>query len=240
MNTSEELLNNITEYKKEKNISGPFDVCWQCKETNLSEDLRGINCDHKYHHHIIICLCKKCKNIQKNNIEDDNWVEELSKTCSENKIDMSKDTIRKSYLKFYKKKYLYHYFEFDYNNTFKHFTINTICNECINEFVKNNICSVCELPLNTYDENIFNDNKQDIINKFKKYLINDGHDNIYNLIIVLIMNSFYILTNEMYDSNLPLLWGYEFAKLNNNTITLFDEWIEEPFSKSKIEKVINL
>ena len=54
------------------------------------------------------------------------------------------------------------------------------------------------------------------------------------------MNSFYILTNEMYDSNLPLLWGYEFAKLNNNTITLFDEWIEEPFSKSKIEKVINL
>ena len=139
MNSSEELLNNITEYKKEKNISGPFDVCWQCKETNLSEDLRGINCDHKYHHHIIICLCKKCKNIQKNNIEDDNWVEELSKTCSENKIDMSKDTIRKSYLKFYKKKYLYHYFEFDYNNTFKHFTINTICNECINEFVKNNI-----------------------------------------------------------------------------------------------------
>ena len=118
------------------------------------------------------------------------------------------------------------------------------CNNCFedscDECNKNNICSVCELPLNTYDENIFNDNKQDIINKFKKYLINDGHDNIYNLIIVLIMNSFYILTNEMYDSNLPLLWGYEFAKLNNNKIKLFDEWIEEPFSKSKIEKVINL
>jgi len=119
-----------------------------------------------------------------------------------------------------------------------------LCNNCFqdscDECNKNNICSVCELPLNTYDENIFNDNKQDIINKFKKYLINDGHDNIYNLIIVLIMNSFYILTNEMYDSNLPLLWGYEFAKLNNNTITLFNEWTEEPFSKSKIEKVIKL
>ena len=139
MNSSEKLLNNITEYKKEKNISGPFDVCWQCKETNLSEDLRGINCDHKYHHHIIICLCKKCKDIKKNNIEDDNWVEELSKTCSDNKVEMSKDTIRKSYLKFYEKKYLYHYFEFNYSNTSKHFTTKTICNECFNKFVENNI-----------------------------------------------------------------------------------------------------
>ena len=120
-----------------------------------------------------------------------------------------------------------------------------LCNNCFqdscDECNKNNICSVCELPLNTYDENIFNDNKQDIINKFKKYLINDGHDdNISNLNIVLIINSFYILTNEMYNSNLPLLWGYKFANLNNNTISLFNEWTEEPFSKSKIEKVIKL
>lgn len=141
MNSSEELSNNITKYKKEKKISRPFDVCWQCKETNLSEDLRSINCNHKYHHYIIICLCNKCREISKHNTEDDNWVEELSKICNENEneIEMSKDIIRKSYLKFYKKKYLYHYFEFNYSNTSKHFTTNTICDECFNEFVKNNI-----------------------------------------------------------------------------------------------------
>ena len=143
MNTSEELLNNITEYKKEKNISGPFDVCWQCKETNLSEDLRGINCDHKYHHHIIICLCKKCSDISKHNIED-NWVEKLNKECNENEIEMSKDIIKKSCLVYYEKKYMYHYFKFDFykfdnNNESKHFVIDTICNECYNEYIQNNI-----------------------------------------------------------------------------------------------------
>ena len=138
MNSSKELLNNITKYKKEKKIHGPFDVCWQCKETNLSEHLRSINCDHKYHHHIIICLCNKCREISTHNTEDDDWVEELSKVCIDNKIEISKDTIRKSYLKFYKKKCLYHYFEFDYGNTSK-YLIKTICNDCINEFVKDNV-----------------------------------------------------------------------------------------------------
>tara|TARA_B100001964_G_C13915879_1_gene457993 strand:- start:61 stop:675 length:615 start_codon:yes stop_codon:yes gene_type:complete len=189
-------------------------------------------------------------------------VEELSKECSENKIEMSKDIIRKSYLKFYKKKYLYHYFVFDYGDTIK-----IVCNDCVSNFIKDNVYEKAPKDksdemlrfLETYQDLIWDkDDKMelsfnDVFFDFEREHI--SNTNVFRLNYAGTEDYFYFtsisddeLQTYMYNLDEYPIYVYytdvnEIEKIYDNFYDLMNEYIDDKnllseFSRNSIEQEI--